>query len=137
MISTTQSIARYPLLNLSQKGPVSLHGARSFELFYFCSIMVDCGVGCQGNKIQHRVVLRVLVVQNSSYKHSSHLSLITGIAPNITRGPLDSTVIDGMAVVLSCETSGAPRPAITWQKGNGELGNYSYFGKAGVRHTRN
>ncbi|XP_023585201.1 protein sidekick-2 [Trichechus manatus latirostris] len=45
------------------------------------------------------------------------LSLLTGIAPNITRGPLDSTVIDGMSVVLACETSGAPRPAITWQKG--------------------
>uniref|UniRef100_A0A8C0LET6 Sidekick cell adhesion molecule 2 n=1 Tax=Canis lupus dingo TaxID=286419 RepID=A0A8C0LET6_CANLU len=27
------------------------------------------------------------------------------------------TVIDGMSVVLACETSGAPRPAITWQKG--------------------
>lgn len=45
------------------------------------------------------------------------LSLSAGIAPNITRGPLDSTVIDGMSVVLACETSGAPRPAITWQKG--------------------
>uniref|UniRef100_A0A8D2MXH9 Ig-like domain-containing protein n=1 Tax=Zonotrichia albicollis TaxID=44394 RepID=A0A8D2MXH9_ZONAL len=42
-----------------------------------------------------------------------------GIAPNITRGPQDSTVIDGMAVILNCETSGAPRPAITWQKGTG------------------
>uniref|UniRef100_A0A8C4MJT3 Sidekick cell adhesion molecule 2 n=1 Tax=Equus asinus asinus TaxID=83772 RepID=A0A8C4MJT3_EQUAS len=42
---------------------------------------------------------------------------VTSIAPNITRGPLDSTVIDGMSVVLACETSGAPRPAITWQKG--------------------
>ncbi|NXR00746.1 SDK2 protein, partial [Sagittarius serpentarius] len=41
----------------------------------------------------------------------------TGIAPNITRGPQDSTVIDGMSVILNCETSGAPRPAITWQKG--------------------
>uniref|UniRef100_G1SEF4 Sidekick cell adhesion molecule 2 n=1 Tax=Oryctolagus cuniculus TaxID=9986 RepID=G1SEF4_RABIT len=43
--------------------------------------------------------------------------LSAGIAPNITRGPLDSTVTDGMSVVLACETSGAPRPAITWQKG--------------------
>ncbi|KAM6050623.1 protein sidekick-2 [Chlamydotis macqueenii] len=42
---------------------------------------------------------------------------VTSIAPNITRGPQDSTVIDGMSVVLNCETSGAPRPAITWQKG--------------------
>uniref|UniRef100_A0A8D2J624 Sidekick cell adhesion molecule 2 n=1 Tax=Varanus komodoensis TaxID=61221 RepID=A0A8D2J624_VARKO len=50
-------------------------------------------------------------VQSSTYL------AVTSIAPNITKGPLDSTVIDGMAVVLSCETSGAPRPAITWQKG--------------------
>lgn len=45
-----------------------------------------------------------------------------GIAPNITRGPQDSTVIDGMSVILNCETSGAPRPAITWQKGKGAGG---------------
>lgn len=50
----------------------------------------------------------------------------TGIAPNITRGPQDSTVIDGMSVILNCETSGAPRPAITWQKGEG-------VGDTGVR----
>ncbi|XP_016072154.1 PREDICTED: protein sidekick-2, partial [Miniopterus natalensis] len=50
-------------------------------------------------------------VQTSTYL------AVTSIAPNITRGPLDSTVIDGMSVVLTCETSGAPRPAITWQKG--------------------
>lgn len=42
---------------------------------------------------------------------------LTGIAPNITAGPSDSAVIDGMSVILHCETSGAPRPAITWQKG--------------------
>lgn len=42
---------------------------------------------------------------------------ISGIAPNITAGPTDSSVIDGTSVILHCETSGAPRPAITWQKG--------------------
>ncbi|KAG8564832.1 hypothetical protein GDO81_012588 [Engystomops pustulosus] len=50
-------------------------------------------------------------VQTSTYL------AVTSIAPNITKGPLDSTVIDGTALVLPCETSGAPRPAITWQKG--------------------
>lgn len=50
---------------------------------------------------------------------------VTSIAPNITRGPLDSTVIDGMSVVLACETSGAPRPAITWQKGERVLASGS------------
>uniref|UniRef100_A0A8C6TZX2 Sidekick cell adhesion molecule 2a n=1 Tax=Neogobius melanostomus TaxID=47308 RepID=A0A8C6TZX2_9GOBI len=42
---------------------------------------------------------------------------VTSIAPNITAGPVDSAVIDGMSIILHCETSGAPRPAITWQKG--------------------
>ncbi|XP_064423550.1 protein sidekick-2 [Latimeria chalumnae] len=42
---------------------------------------------------------------------------VTSIAPNITKGPSDSTVIDGLSAILNCETSGAPRPAITWQKG--------------------
>lgn len=41
----------------------------------------------------------------------------SGIAPNITAGPTDGSVIDGTSVILHCETSGAPRPAITWQKG--------------------
>ncbi|XP_055994092.1 protein sidekick-2 [Sorex fumeus] len=50
---------------------------------------------------------------------------VTSIAPNITRGPLDSTVIDGVSVVLACETSGAPRPAITWQKGERVLASGS------------
>lgn len=43
--------------------------------------------------------------------------LLSGIAPNITAGPSDSTVIDRMSIILHCETAGAPRPAITWQKG--------------------
>ncbi|KAM9296045.1 protein sidekick-2 [Gastrophryne carolinensis] len=50
-------------------------------------------------------------VQTSTYL------AVTSIAPNITKGPLDSTVIDGASLVLQCETLGAPRPAITWQKG--------------------
>ncbi|KPP75421.1 protein sidekick-2-like [Scleropages formosus] len=50
---------------------------------------------------------------------------VTSIAPNITAGPTDSTVIDGMSVILHCETSGAPRPAITWQKGERVLASGS------------
>ncbi|XP_039991071.1 protein sidekick-2 isoform X1 [Xiphias gladius] len=50
---------------------------------------------------------------------------VTSIAPNITAGPSDSTVIDGMSVILHCETSGAPRPAITWQKGERVLASGS------------
>uniref|UniRef100_A0A4W5RST0 Sidekick cell adhesion molecule 2 n=1 Tax=Hucho hucho TaxID=62062 RepID=A0A4W5RST0_9TELE len=50
---------------------------------------------------------------------------VTSIAPNITAGPSDSTVIDGMSIILHCETSGAPRPAITWQKGEHVLASGS------------
>uniref|UniRef100_A0A8C1ZRP7 Sidekick cell adhesion molecule 2a n=1 Tax=Cyprinus carpio TaxID=7962 RepID=A0A8C1ZRP7_CYPCA len=46
---------------------------------------------------------------------------VTSIAPNITAGPSDSAVIDGMSIILHCETSGAPRPAITWQKGQSPI----------------
>ncbi|XP_058231848.1 protein sidekick-2 isoform X2 [Hemibagrus wyckioides] len=50
---------------------------------------------------------------------------VTSIAPNITAGPADSSVIDGTSVILHCETSGAPRPAITWQKGERVLASGS------------
>ncbi|XP_058510217.1 protein sidekick-2 isoform X1 [Solea solea] len=50
---------------------------------------------------------------------------VTSIAPNITTGPSDSAVIDSMSVILHCETSGAPRPAITWQKGERVLASGS------------
>ena len=49
-----------------------------------------------------------------------------GIAPNITAGPTDSAVIDGTSVILHCETSGAPRPAITWQKGGRSQGRVNH-----------
>ncbi|XP_076852894.1 protein sidekick-2 isoform X2 [Brachyhypopomus gauderio] len=50
---------------------------------------------------------------------------VTSIAPNITAGPVDGAVIDGTSVILHCETSGAPRPAITWQKGERVLASGS------------
>ncbi|XP_026997071.1 protein sidekick-2 isoform X1 [Tachysurus fulvidraco] len=50
---------------------------------------------------------------------------VTSIAPNITAGPTDRSVIDGTSVILHCETSGAPRPAITWQKGERVLASGS------------
>ncbi|XP_036408661.1 protein sidekick-2-like [Megalops cyprinoides] len=58
-------------------------------------------------------------VQTSTYL------AVTSIAPNITAGPTDSAVIDGLSIVLHCETSGAPRPAITWQKGERVLASGS------------
>ncbi|XP_057606118.1 protein sidekick-1 [Hippopotamus amphibius kiboko] len=43
---------------------------------------------------------------------------VTNVAPAFTRLPEDTTVTDGTTAVLRCEVSGAPRPAITWRRGN-------------------
>ncbi|XP_021078405.1 protein sidekick-1 [Mus pahari] len=43
---------------------------------------------------------------------------VTNIAPAFTQRPADTTVTDGMTAVLRCEVSGAPKPAITWKRGN-------------------
>lgn len=43
---------------------------------------------------------------------------VTNVAPAFTQPPADTTVTDGMTAVLRCQVSGAPRPAITWRRGN-------------------
>uniref|UniRef100_A0A8C3XAQ0 Sidekick cell adhesion molecule 1 n=1 Tax=Catagonus wagneri TaxID=51154 RepID=A0A8C3XAQ0_9CETA len=43
---------------------------------------------------------------------------VTNVAPAFTQPPGDTTVTDGMTAVLRCQVSGAPRPAITWRRGN-------------------
>lgn len=37
----------------------------------------------------------------------------------MARPPSDQTVTDGHAALFSCQTSGAPKPAVTWRKGKG------------------
>ncbi|KAM7142872.1 protein sidekick-1 [Molossus nigricans] len=43
---------------------------------------------------------------------------VTNVAPAFTQLPADTTVTDGMTATLRCEVSGAPKPAITWRRGN-------------------
>ncbi|KAM8798404.1 protein sidekick-1 [Eudromia elegans] len=43
---------------------------------------------------------------------------VTNIKPAFIRPPVDTTVTEGMTAVLTCEVSGAPKPAIAWKKGN-------------------
>ncbi|XP_068027322.1 protein sidekick-1-like, partial [Melanerpes formicivorus] len=43
---------------------------------------------------------------------------VTNIKPEFIQPPEDTTVTEGMTAVLTCEVSGAPKPAITWKKGN-------------------
>uniref|UniRef100_A0A8C3V2I2 Sidekick cell adhesion molecule 1 n=1 Tax=Catharus ustulatus TaxID=91951 RepID=A0A8C3V2I2_CATUS len=42
---------------------------------------------------------------------------VTNIKPAFIQPPEDTTVTEGMTAVLTCEVSGAPRPAISWKKG--------------------
>ncbi|XP_075926010.1 LOW QUALITY PROTEIN: protein sidekick-2-like [Petromyzon marinus] len=57
-------------------------------------------------------------VRNVAGEVQTHTFLtVTSFPPNITRGPVDSTAIEGTALTLPCEVSGAPKPAITWFKG--------------------
>lgn len=46
-------------------------------------------------------------------------SCVSGVAPTFTSPPSDQTVTDGNTALFTCQTSGAPKPAITWRKGNG------------------
>ncbi|XP_064009715.1 protein sidekick-1 isoform X2 [Pogoniulus pusillus] len=43
---------------------------------------------------------------------------VTNIKPEFIQPPEDTTVTEGMTAVLTCKVSGAPKPAITWKKGN-------------------
>ncbi|XP_057188349.1 protein sidekick-1 isoform X2 [Triplophysa rosa] len=44
--------------------------------------------------------------------------VVTSVSPSFTTPPSDITVTDGTLAVFSCETSGAPRPAIVWRNGS-------------------
>lgn len=44
--------------------------------------------------------------------------LILDIKPAFIQPPEDTTVTEGMTAVLTCEVSGAPKPAISWKKGS-------------------
>ncbi|XP_075890891.1 protein sidekick-1-like isoform X2 [Nelusetta ayraudi] len=54
----------------------------------------------------------------------THL-LVSSVAPRFTSPPSDNTVTEGNTAVFTCQTSGAPKPAITWRKGSQVLASGS------------
>ncbi|XP_032897024.1 protein sidekick-1 isoform X2 [Amblyraja radiata] len=58
-------------------------------------------------------------IQSASYL------TVTNIAPFFIRAPSDTAVTDGAVAVLHCEASGAPKPGITWAKGDKVLASGS------------
>ncbi|KAM8822022.1 protein sidekick-1-like [Synchiropus picturatus] len=47
----------------------------------------------------------------------AHL-LVSSVSPVFTSPPTDLTVTEGAAALFSCQTSGAPTPAVTWRRGS-------------------
>uniref|UniRef100_A0A3Q2YF35 Sidekick cell adhesion molecule 1 n=1 Tax=Hippocampus comes TaxID=109280 RepID=A0A3Q2YF35_HIPCM len=44
--------------------------------------------------------------------------LVSNVPPNFAVRPSDKTVTEGNTALFICQTSGAPKPAVTWRKGN-------------------
>uniref|UniRef100_A0A8C8SF52 Sidekick cell adhesion molecule 1 n=1 Tax=Pelusios castaneus TaxID=367368 RepID=A0A8C8SF52_9SAUR len=42
---------------------------------------------------------------------------VTNMTPIFIQPPMDTTVTEGMTAVLTCDVTGAPKPAITWKRG--------------------
>ncbi|XP_047434773.1 protein sidekick-1-like isoform X2 [Mugil cephalus] len=51
--------------------------------------------------------------------------LVSSMAPTFTSPLSDQTVTEGNTALFSCQTSGAPKPAITWRKGSQVLASGS------------
>ncbi|KAJ8384733.1 hypothetical protein AAFF_G00199390 [Aldrovandia affinis] len=83
------------------------------------------GTGCWGGSLQINGLLpddtgmfQCFARNLAGEVQTSIYIAVTSFAPNITAGPTSSAVIDGLSVILHCETTGAPRPTITWQTGD-------------------
>ncbi|XP_029948858.1 protein sidekick-1-like isoform X2 [Salarias fasciatus] len=64
--------------------------------------------------------------RNAAGEAQAHAQLlVSSVAPTFTSPPSDQTVTDGNTAVFTCQTSGAPKPAITWRKGSQVLASGS------------
>ncbi|XP_036967899.1 protein sidekick-1-like isoform X6 [Acanthopagrus latus] len=59
------------------------------------------------------------LARNGAGETQAHTQLlVSSVAPTFTFPPSDQTVTDGNTALFICQTSGAPKPAITWKKGS-------------------
>ncbi|XP_070712624.1 protein sidekick-1-like [Pempheris klunzingeri] len=59
------------------------------------------------------------IARNAAGETQAHTQLlVSSVAPTFTFPPSDQTVTDGNTALFTCQTSGAPKPAITWRKGS-------------------
>uniref|UniRef100_A0A7N6BWK9 Sidekick cell adhesion molecule 1a n=1 Tax=Anabas testudineus TaxID=64144 RepID=A0A7N6BWK9_ANATE len=58
------------------------------------------------------------IARNAAGETQAHTQLhVSSVAPTFASPPSDQTVTDGNTALFTCQTSGAPKPAITWRKG--------------------
>nr|XP_046227677.1 protein sidekick-1-like isoform X2 [Scatophagus argus] len=66
------------------------------------------------------------LARNAAGETQAHTQLlVSSVAPTFTFPPSDQTVTDGNTALFTCQTSGAPKPAITWRKGSQVLASGS------------
>uniref|UniRef100_A0A667X7F7 Sidekick cell adhesion molecule 1 n=1 Tax=Myripristis murdjan TaxID=586833 RepID=A0A667X7F7_9TELE len=64
--------------------------------------------------------------RNAAGETQTHTQLlVSSVAPIFTSPPSDQTVTDGNTAFFTCQTTGAPKPAITWRKGSQVLASGS------------
>uniref|UniRef100_A0A674PFT0 Sidekick cell adhesion molecule 1 n=1 Tax=Takifugu rubripes TaxID=31033 RepID=A0A674PFT0_TAKRU len=62
-------------------------------------------------------IFQCLARSTAGETHAYTQLFVTGAAPTFTHPPSDQTVTDGNTALFTCQTSGSPKPAITWRKG--------------------
>uniref|UniRef100_A0A8C4GVX7 Protein sidekick-1 n=1 Tax=Dicentrarchus labrax TaxID=13489 RepID=A0A8C4GVX7_DICLA len=66
------------------------------------------------------------LARNAAGETQAHTQLlVSSVAPTFTFPPSDQTVTDGNTALFTCQTSGAPKPAIAWRKGSQVLASGS------------
>ncbi|XP_061768377.1 protein sidekick-1-like [Nerophis ophidion] len=66
------------------------------------------------------------VARNVAGETQGHTQLlVSDVAPTFMVRPADKTVTEGNIALFTCQTSGAPKPAITWRKGSQVLASGS------------
>ncbi|XP_060911472.1 protein sidekick-1-like isoform X1 [Labrus mixtus] len=66
------------------------------------------------------------LARNAAGETQAHTQLlVSSVAPTFTFPPSDQTVTEGNTALFTCQTSGAPKPAITWRKGSQVLASGS------------
>uniref|UniRef100_A0AAQ4R332 Sidekick cell adhesion molecule 1a n=1 Tax=Gasterosteus aculeatus aculeatus TaxID=481459 RepID=A0AAQ4R332_GASAC len=65
--------------------------------------------------------------RNAAGETQAHAQLlVSSVYPTFTSTPSDQTVTDGTTALFTCQTNGAPKPAITWRKGSQVLASGSF-----------